>query len=418
MKRLASISVLLMLKARAFAVARFPKPDFHSGYQYPDIVHTVPNETFWSWMDLGILTLMLLAAVWAVHRAKSRRIILGISLVSVLYFGFYRSGCVCSLGSIQNVALAIADPGYHLPLVVLLLFLLPLVFALFAGRVFCAGVCPIGALQELVNVRNFRISRPVTVALGVIPWIYLAFAILYAATRSQFIICRFDPFIGIFRMGGDIGMIVFGVLLLLLSVFVGRPFCQFLCPYGALLGLFSRFSARKVEITSPECINCSLCHHACPVDAIRPPSRSSREEAAGKGIKRVLLYLCVLPLLTVGGALLLDSQHDSLSLANKQVRLLHLLQTQEETATLQMAPEVEAFHEMGGDVQVLEEQVGHIRQQFHLWSLLAGGLIGFSVGCRLLRLSVKRTRKTYEIDPVACVACGKCWSYCPQNKSR
>ena len=85
--------------------------------------------------------------------------------------------------------------------------------------------------------------------LSVIPWVYLVFTILYAATRSQFLICRLDPFIGIFRLGGDIGMISFGIVLLVMSVFIGRPFCQFLCPYGALLSVFSALSWKKLEIT-------------------------------------------------------------------------------------------------------------------------------------------------------------------------
>ncbi|MCD8260927.1 MAG: 4Fe-4S binding protein [Bacteroides sp.] len=82
-----------------------------------------------------------------------------------------------------------------------------------------------------------------------IPWIYLIFAILYAVTRSSFIICRFDPFIGIFRLGGDIGLITFGILLLISAVFTGRPFCRFICSYGALLSLFSRVSVWKPALT-------------------------------------------------------------------------------------------------------------------------------------------------------------------------
>ena len=85
-------------------------------------------------------------------------------------------------------------------------------------RVFCAGVCPFGALQELVNVKNYRISKAVTATLGIIPWLYLIFAVLYAVTRSRFIICQFDPFIGIFRLGGDVGLLLFGALLLIRCV--------------------------------------------------------------------------------------------------------------------------------------------------------------------------------------------------------
>lgn len=395
------------------AVARFPKPDFTSGYQYPEIVHGMPWETFWSWVDVVLLVGLMSLVAWAVHRRPSRRIVFSVSIVSVLYFGFFRTGCVCSIGSIQNVVLSLADSSYRLPLVVLLLFLLPLVFALFFGRVFCSGVCPMGALQELVNVRNFRISRAVTSALSIIPWIYLGFAILYAATRSQFIICRFDPFVSIFRLSGDVGMVVFGISLLVLSVFVGRPFCRFLCPYGAILGVVSSVATKRVEVTKKPCINCTLCHNACPVDAIREPYANKGGEKRLSGVRRVLLYLILLPLLTVGGGWLLSSQSDTLSIAHRDVYLYTLLQGNHDSESVPV--EVEAFHEMGRSMADLEASVMSVREHYYHWAWFAGALIGFVLGCKLIRLSVKRTRKTYEIDPSACVACGKCFNYCPQN---
>lgn len=405
----------------ADAVARFPKPDFTSGYQYPEIVHGLPLETLWSWVDVVLLVVMMgVVANAGCKRSemntsrRSRGAVVVVSVVSVLYFGFFRSGCVCSVGSLQNVVLALTDSSYHLPWVVLLMFLLPLVAALFFGRVFCGGVCPFGALQDLVNVRNLRISRAVSGALGVIPWIYLSFAILYAATRSQFIICRFDPFISIFRLGGDMGMIVFGVLLLLLSVFVGRPFCQFLCPYGALLGLFSRVARWKVKVTPHSCINCTLCHDVCPVDAIRPPDTNRPSERRQRGMKRVLLHVVLLPLFTLSGALLLASQSKTLSIAHKDVRLFMLLQQAGDTPSA----EVEAFHEMGRKEDELKAKVADIQHQYEVWSLVAGGLIGFVVGIKLLKLTLKRTRKTYEVDASACVVCTKCFDYCPQNKKK
>ena len=408
---------------RILAVARFPKPDFTSGYQYPEIIHGMPWETFWSWVDVVLLVGLMSLVAWAVHRRPSRRIIFAVSVVSVLYFGFFRTGCVCSIGSIQNVVLALGDGSYRLPLVVLLLFLLPLVFALFFGRVFCAGVCPMGALQELVNVRNFRISRAVASALSFFPWIYLGFAILYAATRSQFIICRFDPFVPIFRLSGDVGMIVFGVSLQVLSVFVGRPFCRFLCPYGAILGVVSSVATKRVEVTKKACINCTLCHNACPVDAIREPYANKGGERRMKGVRRVLLYLVMLPLLTFGGGWLLSSQSDTLSIAHRDVYLYTLLQNDLNnerlrvgvSAGMDIPAEVEAFHEMGRSMEDLEASVVSVRESYYRWAWLAGALIGFVLGCKLIRLSVKRTRKTYEIEPSACVACGKCFDYCPQN---
>ena len=397
------------------AEARFPKPDFTSGYEYPDILHGAPNETLWNVLDIVLLVGMMALVVWAAYRKRSRAVIYSMSVVSVLYFGFFRSGCVCSVGSLQNVVTALVNPDYHLPWYVLLLFLLPIVFALLFGRVFCAGVCPLGALQELVNIKNFRLARSVSVTLSVIPWVYLAFTILYAATRSQFLICRLDPFVGIFRLGGDLGMITFGAVLLLMSVFIGRPFCQFLCPYGALLSVFSSLSWKQLEITSKGCINCALCGKSCPVDAIRAPQVSKTKEERRKGVNRIIFFAILLPLLTVAGAMLLGSQSDALSLAHKDVYLYELLLQQKAQPEMDVPLEVETFNALGGDMEELKAKVDNVRRDYTFYAYLAGALIGFIIGFKLLKLSLKRSRKTYEVSSARCTMCGKCFNYCPQN---
>lgn len=416
MKKLLFTLVSLLLQVAAFAQNRFPKPDFESGYQYPNIQYARPNESIWLIVDLVLLVALMSLVSWAIIKKQTRKPIIWVSVISVAYFGFFRSGCVCSIGSIQNVTLSIADSSYILPVSVLLFFILPIVFAFLFGRVFCAGVCPFGALQELVNIKSYQLSKALTNALSVLPWIYLIFAVLYAATRSTFIICRFDPFIGIFRQGGDFGLIVFGILLLIASIFTGRPFCRFLCPYGAVLGLFSRVSIWKVQITKQPCINCELCHNACPVDAIKPPHENKVKENRMAGVKRILNYAVILPILILAGALLLRSTSDKLSRAHKDVRLYDLVKQQEEAPQAILSLELEAFYGQGKTVVELEEKVQRIQSDYKRYSTIAGAFIGFIIGITLIGLSTKRTRKEYEIEHADCVACGKCFGYCPQNK--
>lgn len=397
-------------------VSRFPRPDFESGYQYPELSYAVPYETLWSVVDVVMLVALMSLITWAAYKKRTRTPIILTSVISVAYFGFFRGGCVCSIGSIQNIALAMVDSSYNLPLVVLLFFLLPIIFAFLFGRVFCAGVCPFGALQELVNVKNFRISKPVTMALSVIPWLYLIFALLYALTRSRFIICQFDPFIGIFRLGGDVGLILFGGILLVMAIFTGRPFCRFLCPYGALLSLFSSVSIWKIKITEKKCVNCQLCHNSCPVDAVLAPYQNKAVEGKHAGTVRILKYVVGLPIIMIIGAFLIRMSASNLSYANKEVRLYELVQIQEEHPDNEMLPEVEAFYAQGRTLEELQESYDNVQSDFLFYGTISGALIGLVIGLKLINLSVKRTRKEYEIDHKNCVSCGKCFSYCPQNK--
>jgi len=349
---------------------RFPNPDFESEYVYPEQTHTVPNMALWAYFDIAVLLLLMSVVAWTVLKRQIRWPVILTSVISIAYFGFFRHGCVCSIGAIQNVSLALASHSYTIPLFVLLLFLLPIIFALFFGRVFCAGVCPFGALQELVNIKNYKLPKAVTGVLKIFPWIYLGFAILYAATNTRFIICHFDPFVGIFRMGGELPILLIGVVLLIFSIFTGRPFCRFICPYGAILGLFSRISFWKVKITKKECVSCQLCHNACPVDAILPPYENKVLEERSVGVKRILRYVIFLPVLVAAG-----------------VAIMHLLYS-------------------------------HLGKDFQIFSGIAGGFWGLIIALTLINLSTKRARKRYEIDGANCVDCGQCFKHCPQNKKK
>jgi len=410
------ILLLLAFSLSSIAQNRFPKPDFESGYQYPAEHYEVPNEVFWTTIDITMLVILMSVVVFAVIRKRVRTPVIAVSVISVLYFGFFRHGCVCSIGSIQNIALALVDKSYTIPVSVLLFFALPILFTILFGRVFCAGVCPFGALQELVNVKNYRLSKVLTTVLGLIPWFYLAFAVLFAITHSGFIICRFDPFVGIFRLGGETVLIVFGVILLIASIFTGRPFCRFICPYGALLSLFSRVSIWKTSITKKECIDCELCHNACPVDAIRPPYDNKVKESRAKGVKRILIYFVVLPVMMFLGAILMRSMSDAFSRVNKNVRLYEMVLENETQPQEVQSLELQAFYGQGGSIEKLTSGIGKIQQKFKLYSTIMGVFLGSIIGLTLIGLSLKRSRKHYEIDDANCVNCGRCFSYCPQNK--
>ena len=395
---------------------RFPQPDFQSGYVYPEQHLFIPNEALWSYIDIVLLVILMGFVAWAVIKKQVRWPVTLTSIISIAYFGFFRNGCVCSIGAIQNVALTFGNNDFTIPLFVLLLFLLPIVFALFFGRVFCAGVCPLGALQEIVNIKNYKLSRVVTSVLSVFPWIYLGFAVLFAITNSRFILCTYDPFVGIFRMGGEFPLILFGVILLIFSIFTGRPFCRFICPYGAILSLFSRVSFWQVKITKKECINCDLCHNACPVDAIRPPYENKVKESRSEGVKRILRYLIFLPLMIVAGTITMSMLSDKFSKMNKDVRLYDMVLENEANPQAVQTLELQAFYgQEKKTVEQLSEEVAIIKQDFRKFSRLIGAFLGLIIGLTLINLSTKRTRKLYDVDDANCICCGRCFSYCPQN---
>ena len=250
-----------------------PQPkDIGSDYQLPAVQYAAPRSAWWYWADVLLLSVALVTAALVAHRWRRRWMAVAISIASLAYFGFYRQGCVCPIGAIQNVTTALVDPTLAVPFAVLFFFLLPLVAALLVGRVFCAGVCPLGAIQDLVVLRPLQLPYAVDRWGGLVKYVYLAAAVWFAAQQPgtrDFIICRFDPFVGFFRLSGAAWLLTLGGALLLVGTFVGRPYCRFLCPYGGLLAIVARCALRPVQVTPDEELDCGLCAESCPFGAIR-----------------------------------------------------------------------------------------------------------------------------------------------------
>ncbi|HKJ78691.1 MAG TPA: 4Fe-4S binding protein [Prolixibacteraceae bacterium] len=395
---------------------RFPKPEFDTGYVQPDTVTPEPRALSMEYFDVFMLVLFLGLAAYFVLKKRSRKSVMWLSLGALVYFGFYRLGCVCPIGAVQNVTLSFFDATYAISIVVLLFFVLPLIVALFYGRAFCGGACPLGAIQDAVVVKPIHLPKWLNKTLGLIPYIYLSLAVLFAATGTDFIICRYDPFIGIFRMDGMFIMIALGVLFLLLGMFIGRPYCRFLCPYGVLLSWMSRFSKKNVEITPAECINCKLCAKSCPFDAIEYPTDEKEIAKSGLGTKRFIILAALIPVWIALGVFVGAKSHTFLSKANPDVYLAELLISNPEIKNDPDNIDVQTFLASGKPMTQLLQEAEEIRDDFYIGSLIMGGFLGLVIGMTLLNTVVFRKRQDYVVHKGNCLSCGRCMEYCPVKK--
>ncbi len=396
----------------AWAIERFPPPDFETGHQLPPTERTAGNPGWYDALDITVLFAALSVGAWLVLKARSRKGVVGLAIACLVYFGFWRNGCVCAIGSIQNVTLALFDSGYALPVVVGAFFLLPIAFTLLFGRVFCAGVCPLGAIQDLVSFRALRVPEWLEQPLRVLPYVYLALAVVLAATGSAFVICEYDPFVGIFRLSGGVAMIVFGVVLLAAGMFVVRPYCRYLCPYGVVLGWLSRASLLHARIDPTKCIKCRLCEDSCPVNAINLPDERVDVQA---NRRRLVLGLAVLPVFVLAGALLGYGLASPLSRMNTTVQLAERMHAEQAGAVEGVIKETEAFRATGASVTRLYADALAVRRRFAWLTPTAFALLGLMVGLKRVRLSVPAWRDEYEIEASRCVACARCFEYCPHD---
>jgi polyferredoxin len=165
-----------------------------------------------------------------------------------------------------------------------------LVTALLFKKGFCSWVCPVGFVSELIGDiadklwgRRLVPPRWLDYPLRALKYMLLAFfiwAVLIAMTPENvksFVYSDYNIMTDILMMRffTDISITALGVIMaLFLLSFVIRGFwCRYLCPYGALLGLFSLVSPTRIRRNHETCIDCSACSQSCPafikVDTVR-----------------------------------------------------------------------------------------------------------------------------------------------------
>ncbi|MCP4156790.1 MAG: 4Fe-4S binding protein [bacterium] len=389
---------------------RFPRPDFEGSYQAPEI--TTPSDESWqmAYLDVIILIVVLIASIMAIFKFHSRRLILAISMFSLIYFGLIRHGCVCPVGSIQNISGALLQVGVILPFTTILLFFLPVIFTLFRGRIYCGAACPLGAVQDLLSLKRFRLPPWLDAGLKLVPPIFLGLAILYASIGSDYIICRWDPFINIFNISGNKNPFIFTLIFVFLSLVVYRPYCRFLCPYGYILKLTSLFSFKHLSITKKECINCGLCGEACPLGQIHTPEEPVSDFRVN--YNKILILVILVPLLGAGGAFIGKASSGFIASLDKRVKLAKLVRSDVPASS---SDEITAFFNSGTSKQDLFEIESEILSQFNTGSTILGLFIGILQGVRLLLYTRKYYYTNFEADRSGCINCGRCFEYCPQE---
>jgi polyferredoxin len=160
-----------------------------------------------------------------------------------------------------------------------MIFLLAVAMAILLRKSFCSWICPVGFLSEAlarlgrrVFGRTFRPWKALDIPLRGLKYLLLAFFVwaifqMNATALHAFIESPYnrvaDVKTGMFFLElGATGMIVLAVLAAL-SVLIQGAWCRYLCPYGALLGLFSWLSPTRIERDPVTCIDCGLCDKVC-----------------------------------------------------------------------------------------------------------------------------------------------------------
>ena len=192
----------------------------------------------------------------------------------------------CPLGALQN---AVAASGNRAPAYILGILML---FGLTLGRTICGFLCPMGLLQELLHkiptpkLKKSKFTRALSYLKYILLLVFVLLIPLWYVQRNLPLpaFCKYicpagtlEGAIGLlsnptnadkYTMLGALFTQKFVILGLILAacVFVYRAFCRFLCPLGAIYGLFAKVAIIGVKVDATACVDCGRCVNHCPMD--------------------------------------------------------------------------------------------------------------------------------------------------------
>ncbi len=205
----------------------------------------------------------------------------GILKLGVLCPFFYCYGCpwaafACPIGVLQHYSALGSFPFYALGLLG--------IFGIALGRFWCGWACPFGTVQDIISWVRRR-KRDV-VKVRRVPWtkfVVLVAVIVAAWIAVDTVFCRVCPAGSLFaaiphRIAspdlsfGTYFYVHLGTLAAAIVAFVliGRFWCRYLCPLGAVFAAFNPVSLLKVRADMAKCEGCGKCLEVCPTAIEKP----------------------------------------------------------------------------------------------------------------------------------------------------
>lgn len=192
----------------------------------------------------------------------------------------------CPIGSLQAV---LGSRDYKVSLYVVGFIVL---VGSLLGRFVCGFLCPFGLVQDLLfrvpfvrKVRRLPLEkglRLVRFALLAVLVVLLPACIVDVTGLGEPWFCKYVCPVGTFEGGiplvllnsamrGAAGFLFRWKLMILAvtlfaSVIVYRPFCRYVCPLGAIYGMFNKVSLYQIHVESSKCVSCGACQKACKMD--------------------------------------------------------------------------------------------------------------------------------------------------------
>lgn len=165
-------------------------------------------------------------------------------------------------------------------------------FGVLLGRFVCGFLCPFGLIQDLLFKIPFVKKIRTLPGEKVLRWLRFVFLAVFVIILPMFVVditglgkpwfCKYICPVGTLEGGipltlldkslrSGLGFLFKWKLAILITVLVTsiviyRPFCRYICPLGAIYGLFNKVSFYRFKIDTDKCTKCGACQKVCKLN--------------------------------------------------------------------------------------------------------------------------------------------------------
>jgi len=192
----------------------------------------------------------------------------------------------CPIGSLQAV---IGDRQYKFTFYLTGFFM---VVGGILGRFVCGWLCPFGLIQDLLykipfvkkikKVKMDRYLRYLKYIILIVFVILLPLFVVDIIGQGSPTFCKYICPAG--TLEGGVPLVLLNdtfvdaigflfawkmtilIITIIASIIIFRPFCKYICPLGAIYGLFNGISLYQYRIEDSKCIKCNACTNACKMN--------------------------------------------------------------------------------------------------------------------------------------------------------